>query len=71
MNWKNKKWFNYAEEKMDGRIMSPTLFASEKYSLDKKKKMSVFHNSDYMNIELKGLRVKVCNQNILINAEEK
>lgn len=69
MNWKNK-WLNYVEEKMNWRIMSFTLFASEKYSFDKKMFQCV-PNPDYTNIELKGLRIKVCNQNILVNAEEK
>lgn len=73
MNWKNKKRFNYAEEKMHSRIMSPTLLASDKCSLDKKEKQKFqcLYTPDYTDIELKGLRVKVCNQNILINAEEK
>lgn len=52
-------------------LRTPRCLLLKNTRLIKKKKMSVFHNSDYMNIELKGLRVKVSNQNILINAEEK
>lgn len=70
MNWKNKKWFNYAEEKNGLKNYEPHIVCFWKYSLDKKKSHCLY-NPDCTNIELKGLRVKVCNQNILINAEEK
>lgn len=35
------------------------------------KMFQCLYNSDYANVELKDLRVKVCNQNILVNAKDK
>lgn len=70
MNWKSKKWFKYAEEKNGLRNhLSPIPFASKNTPMIKM--FQCLYHPDYTNIELKCLKVKLCNQNILINAEEK
>lgn len=68
MNWNNKKWFIETWKKQSQELQEAYFGCSEKNG----PLINVFQacsNADYGDVKVKTLRIELCNQNILINAE--